>query len=229
MRHNPALDSLMSYALTAMINLARDACTTIALHGNNRHAAVCVTCHDVHGEDMLANGFHGLAEPNAGYLQMQLDAFEKGQRANAMMAPVTEIISGVGVGLAEMPATGPCHTKKQTHRVVFEVNVDGAEQWQGILNNVENLQKSFGSGTSELEVVAHGKGLGLILKINESMRERLQLVSGAGVCFAACENTMRRMNLKLEDLMPFATTVDSGVAEVVRKQEAGWSYIKSGS
>ena len=122
-----------------------------------------------------------------------------------------------------------CHTKKQTHRVVFEVNVDGAEQWQGILNNVENLQKSFGSGTTELEVVAHGKGLGLILKINESMRARLQLVSGAGVCFAACENTMRRLNLKLEDLMPFATTVDSGVAEVVLKQEAGWSYIKSGS
>ena len=26
-----------------------------------------------------------------------------------------------------------------------------------------------------------------------------------------------------------AITVDSGVAEVVRKQEAGWSYLKSGS
>jgi intracellular sulfur oxidation DsrE/DsrF family protein len=37
------------------------------------------------------------------------------------------------------------------------------------------------------------------------------------------------MSLKMEDLMPLATTGDSGVAEVVRKQEAGWSYIKSGS
>lgn len=34
------------------------------------------------------------------------------------------------------------------HRVVFEVNVDGAEQWQGILNNVENLQKAFGRETT---------------------------------------------------------------------------------
>lgn len=115
------------------------------------------------------------------------------------------------------------------HGVVFEVNVDGAEQWQGILNNIENLQKAFGRETTEIEVVAHGKGLGLILKTNEAMRERLQLVSDAGVGFASCENTMRRMNLKREDLMPFATIVDSGVAEVVRKQEAGWSYIKSGS
>jgi intracellular sulfur oxidation DsrE/DsrF family protein len=30
------------------------------------------------------------------------------------------------------------------------------------------------------------------------------------------------------DLLPFVTTVDSGVAEVVRKQEAGWAYLKSG-
>lgn len=115
------------------------------------------------------------------------------------------------------------------HRVVFEVNVGGAEPWQGILNNVENLQKAFGREATEIEVVAHGKGLGLILKTNEAMQERIQLISDAAVHFAACENTMRRMNLRREDLMPFVTTVDSGVAEVVRKQEDGWSYIKSGS
>ena len=119
--------------------------------------------------------------------------------------------------------------KMQKHRVVFEVNVQGTEQWQGILKNIENLQKAFGRETTEIEVVAHGKGLGLILKTNEAMRERLQLISDSAVHFAACQNTMRHMNLKREDLIPFATTVDSGVAEVVRKQEAGWSYIKSGS
>jgi len=115
------------------------------------------------------------------------------------------------------------------HRVVFEVNVEGAEQWQGILNNVENLQIAFGRDITDIEVVTHGKGLGLLLKANVAMRERLQLISAAGVRFSACENTMRRLNLNKEDLAPFATTVDSGVAEVVRKQEAGWSYIKSGA
>lgn len=117
----------------------------------------------------------------------------------------------------------------QKHRVVFEVSVEGAEQWQGVLNNIENLQKTFGRESTEAEVVAHGKGLGLILKTNEAMRERLEAVAATGVRFAACANTLRRINLTGEDLMPFATTVDSGVAEVVRKQEAKWSYIKSGS
>jgi intracellular sulfur oxidation DsrE/DsrF family protein len=39
---------------------------------------------------------------------------------------------------------------------------------------------------------------------------------------------MKRKQLTKDDLLPFAITVDSGVAEVVRKQAAGWSYIKSG-
>lgn len=115
------------------------------------------------------------------------------------------------------------------HRVVFEVNVDGAEQWQGILNNVENLQNAFGIDTTDIEVVTHGKGLGLMLKTNEAMRERLQFISTAGVGFSVCENTMHRLKLKKEDLAPFAKMVDAGVAEVVRRQEAGWAYIKSGS
>lgn len=39
---------------------------------------------------------------------------------------------------------------------------------------------------------------------------------------------MRRRNVTTADLLPFAGQVDSGAAEVVRKQEAGWSYLKSG-
>ena len=128
-----------------------------------------------------------------------------------------------------MTATESEGTKQRNHRIVFEVSVHGTEQWQGILNNVENLHKTFGGEATDIEVVAHGKGLGLILKANEALRERLQAIADSGVCFAACENTMHRMRVTREDLMPFVTTVDSGVAEVVRKQEAGWSYVKSGS
>ena len=49
-----------------------------------------------------------------------------------------------------------------------------------------------------------------------------------GVAFVGCENTMTRKNMTKDQLVPFALTVDSGVAEVIRKQEQGWSYIKSG-
>ena len=68
----------------------------------------------------------------------------------------------------------------------------------------------------------------MLLLTNAGQAERLQKLSARGIVFAACENTMPKKNVTRTDLLPFATTVDFGVAEVVRKQEAGWSYVKSG-
>ena len=45
---------------------------------------------------------------------------------------------------------------------------------------------------------------------------------------AACQNTMRLRNVKTEDLFPIASQVDWGVAELIHKQEAGWSYVRAG-
>jgi cytochrome c553 len=66
---------------------------SIALSGNNRGAPACVTCHGASGAGGVANGFPRLPGLNAGYLQAQLDAFANGQRRNAMMTPITQILS----------------------------------------------------------------------------------------------------------------------------------------
>ena len=113
------------------------------------------------------------------------------------------------------------------HRIVFEVTMEGVEQWTAVLTNVENLRKSLGAST-EIEVVAHSKGLALLVAKDNTLADREKKLADGGVVFAACENTMKKKNITKDQLVPFAKTTDSGVAEVVRKQEAGWSYIKSG-
>lgn len=118
-------------------------------------------------------------------------------------------------------------SKGQSHRIVLEMTSDDPKVWEGVLNNVENVTKSLGK--TQIEVVAHGKGLSMMTQSkNEAVRDRMKKNADGGVIFAACENTMRRENVKKEDLVAFAKTVDSGVAEVVRKQEDGWSYLRSG-
>ena len=118
--------------------------------------------------------------------------------------------------------------KAKMHQIVFELTSENEEHWQALLNNIENVQKAFGKENTEVRVVAHGKGLGLLKKSN-SAKDRVVALSQPKVQFVACENTMRKQQVTKEDLLPVAGTVDSGIAEVVRKQEAGWSYIKSGS
>jgi intracellular sulfur oxidation DsrE/DsrF family protein len=55
--------------------------------------------------------------------------------------------------------------------------------------------------------------------------EPLKQLSDKGVELLACRNAMKMRSVKSEDLFPFAAEVDSGIAEIVRKQEAGWGYI----
>ncbi len=61
---------------------------------------------------------------------------------------------------------------------------------------------------------------------NGRLAKRIAADAKAGVIFAACANTMKGRHLTTKNLYPFAKVVPSGVAEVVRKQEAGWAYIK---
>jgi intracellular sulfur oxidation DsrE/DsrF family protein len=137
-------------------------------------------------------------------------------------------ITGLAIFSTHAQSTGKAQSGGK-HHIVFEATMDGAQQWTGTLNNVANAQQVFGKENTEIEVVAHSNGLGLVLKTNDALKERMQELAGSGVVFAAYQNTMKKKNVSKDDLLPFVTIVDSGVAEVVRKQESGWAYLKSGN
>jgi intracellular sulfur oxidation DsrE/DsrF family protein len=77
---------------------------------------------------------------------------------------------------------------------------------------------------SQVEVVFFGDGINMLRKTT-GYAGQLKRLADSGVIIAACQNAMRSRNLKTEDLVPFATQVDAGVAELARKQEASLAYI----
>lgn len=137
------------------------------------------------------------------------------------------IVAGiVFAAIAALAATSTDRAAK--HRIVFELTSAEPESWNGLLNNIENVRRALGEERTEVEVVVHGKGLAFLKPGDPKPGERMKQLADAGVVFAACENTMRRQNVVKSDLLPFVITVDSGIAEIVRKQEAGWSYLRIG-
>ena len=134
--------------------------------------------------------------------------------------------------LVAITAESEKQSTNKMHKVVFEVAIDGTEKWEGALRNVENVLKSLGPKTTQIEVIAHGKGIGMLLAktaaANSAMTATVATLHANRVIFAVCENTMKKMQITKDQLVPLATTVDSGVTEVIRKQEAGYAYIKSG-
>ena len=145
---------------------------------------------------------------------------------NRKMIGVMAVLCATLAGVFAVAGAAPAPEK---HRVVFQVVSEGDEQWDAVLGNVENLREAFAPENSEVAVIAHGKGLGMVIAANNKHAERMKTLADGGVAFVACENTMRKKNVARDQLLPVATTVDSGVAEVVRKQEQGWAYIKSGT
>jgi intracellular sulfur oxidation DsrE/DsrF family protein len=127
--------------------------------------------------------------------------------------------------LLSLPATAqpPAH-----HRVVIEVATVGWNGWALTIGNAETLQRAFGADGIEIEIVLHGPGIAMVHKSDVEFAARIQQLASRGVRFVACETSLKLGGTPAADLFPFVSVVDSGIVEVVKKQEAGWTYLKGG-
>jgi intracellular sulfur oxidation DsrE/DsrF family protein len=117
-------------------------------------------------------------------------------------------------------------TASPKHKAIFQLTEPQGADWDVLFAHVNNLKAALDEdGGVQVEVVFFGQGLNMLRKSNAAYAERLKQLSDKGVTIAACKNAMKLLNLKTEDLFPFAIQVDAGVAELVRKQEAGFAYI----
>ncbi len=111
--------------------------------------------------------------------------------------------------------------------MVIEVNSPGEPIFDLVLGNATNLRLALAPEKAEIEVVCHGPGIGLLLAHGRTGR-RVTTLAKSGIQFAACANTLRGRHLAASSLPAFVRIVPSGVAELVRRQETGWSYLKGG-
>jgi intracellular sulfur oxidation DsrE/DsrF family protein len=117
--------------------------------------------------------------------------------------------------------------KVKLHQVVMQLNSADTAVWNGMLGNIRNFQKVW-PGNVAIEVVVHGKALNFLVASKSHLVPDVEAMTKLGVVFNACENTMNKYGIKKEMLIPSVSSVPSGVAELVIKQEEGWSYIKTG-
>ena len=131
------------------------------------------------------------------------------------------------VAIAISQTAPPVKDATKKHHVIFQITTENPKSWEMLFGNISNAQKSFGAPTMEIEVVAYGPGINILKKTNSEMEASMKKAVDTGVVFAVCQNSMRSRKVTTEDLFPFAAQVDSGVAEIIRKQEAGFSYIRA--
>lgn len=108
--------------------------------------------------------------------------------------------------------------------VVFQLNESTPEKHQMVLRNIRNVKQEMPD--LFVELVVHGAGLGLVLASHSTLAEEIAQLQSQGVRIAVCQNTMKGKNLTEADLLPGMTVVRAGIAEIIQRQQEGFSYVK---
>ena len=112
----------------------------------------------------------------------------------------------------------------KVHKIVMQFSVGDSLEQVSIIGQVGNIRSAWPNAL--IEVVCHSSGLDLLTTSKSKVTKSIGDLTSQGVVFAACNNTMRRRNLKKEDMLPVSVVVPSAMLELVIKQEEGWAYLK---
>ena len=126
-------------------------------------------------------------------------------------------------------------------KAIFHVNETA--NWQKTLTNISNFIKDAGAGNVDVEVLANGAAVD-IFKNNCQVNDggcgcvpsgrgkkqdtlpKMHDLAQMGIKIAACRNALKAHAIDESKLPSFVTVVPAGITEIVKKQSAGYAYIK---
>ena len=112
------------------------------------------------------------------------------------------------------------------YRVVFHLDEPSKGRADQVFRNIENMLADLGDNIVEVELVANGGGVKALVNDSDSRVDQIDPLAAKGVRFAACAHSLRQLGIAREALLESVEVVSSGVGELVKKQAAGWAYIR---
>ena len=110
-------------------------------------------------------------------------------------------------------------------QVVF--HIDELDKWDLLLKNVENFLKELDASNLTIEVLANAVAVSAYLKSSKQARKmEFARLNSKNVRFVACQNSLNSLKIQSDELFDFVKIVPSGVVELAKKQNEGFSYIK---
>lgn len=150
-----------------------------------------------------------------------------------MTRTLTPILAALMLSIAPMASAGPLAeaagpSASADEKVVYHIN-DSAEA-TAAMRNVQNHLN--GSPDAKIVVVTHSKGIDFLLsgaadKNGNPYEPMVQGLKAKGVDFRVCNNTLKARKIDAKTVLPEASIVPSGVAEIGRMQaKEGYVYLK---
>jgi intracellular sulfur oxidation DsrE/DsrF family protein len=143
-------------------------------------------------------------------------------------------------GLALAPAGALADAGPPAQRVVYHVDTADADEQRATLRVIGNHLNDVGDENVEARVVLQGAGVSMLLppgihgsglfgNAGDRTQVRIADLKVRGVNFYVCDSSLNRRGIEARDIL-YDTGPDeivhSGLAEIVRLQAAGYTYVK---
>jgi intracellular sulfur oxidation DsrE/DsrF family protein len=120
-----------------------------------------------------------------------------------------------------------------TPKVLIHLSHGDAVRLGQALDEIEALVQYYRANgqTARIEVIINGEGLALVRTDVSPFVARVQRMQEEydNLAFIACQNTIDRLKREkgiTAHLLPGVSVIDSGVAQLMRRQHQGWAYIQ---
>lgn len=137
------------------------------------------------------------------------------------------------VATTTVPATHAAAASDIRNKVIVHIADDKPVQLEQALSDIESLLRYYRDSheTARVQVVLNGRGVGLVRADTSAFAGRIARLQKEfdNLTFAACQNTLERLHAEQGvaiRLLPGVIVIDSGVAEIMRRQSQGWTYLQ---
>lgn len=139
---------------------------------------------------------------------------------------------GVLFGVLAMVASGA--NAGETKKIVLQLSDADIGKQNLVLNVATNLQKHYGLADSEIEIVAFGPGLKMLVanakdEKAKKVQGRIDNLAANQIRFTACGNTMKKMEKKSGKkpvLNKNATVREAGAVRILELVEKGYVLLR---
>lgn len=117
------------------------------------------------------------------------------------------------------------NAQSNKHRVVWDLSSADTTVQAAVFRQINNARVEIPD--LDIEVVFHGQAVYAVMKDSTQFAARIKTAKEKGVTLAVCNNSLRRLKIDPSQVSPSAIVVPSAVAELIKKQTDGWSYLKA--
>lgn len=114
------------------------------------------------------------------------------------------------------------------HKVVLQISDKDPSKQNLVLNVAQNLQRYYGVENVDIEVIAFGPGVRLMLEGNENLN-RMKSLMASGIRFSACANTLENFVKKLGHELKVSegiSVVPAGAGRILQLNASGWQILQ---